>query len=185
MTRPRVGISSCLLGEAVRYDGGHKRDGFLADELGRLVEWVPVCPEVEMGLGVPRPPMQLVRIGGATRLVTPSTGADHTAAMGGWAARRLEELAPAELCGYVLKSRSPSCGLDGVALFDQRGEPEAEGRGLFAAALVARFPELPVEDEVGLADPARRARFTERVLALHRRREDEAPRSGMRESRVD
>jgi uncharacterized protein YbbK (DUF523 family) len=168
--RPRVGVSSCLLGEEVRYDGGHKRDSFLADVLGEIIEWVPVCPEVEMGLGVPRPPMQLVGLGGDTRLVTPSTGADHTAAMSAWAARRLEELAALNLSGYVLKSRSPSCGLHGVPVFDLDGESAGEGRGLFAAALATRFPDLPIAEENALADPHRRAGFLSQVLALHRSR---------------
>jgi uncharacterized protein YbbK (DUF523 family) len=168
-SRPRVGISSCLLGETVRYDGGHKREAFLVEGLGRQVEWVPVCPEVEMGLGVPRPPMRLVLLGGETRLITPSTGADHTQAMHAWSAQRLDELA-ADLCGYVLKSRSPSCGLASVPLFDDRGDPAGETRGLFAAALLARFPDLPIEEETALADPARRADFLSRVFALHRAR---------------
>jgi uncharacterized protein YbbK (DUF523 family) len=167
--RPRVGISSCLLGEAVRYDGGHKRDSLLVEELGHQVEWVPVCPEVEMGLGIPRPPMRLVLLGGETRLITPSTAADHTQSMRAWSAQRLDELASANLCGYVLKSRSPSCGLASVPLFDDRGSPTGEASGLFAAALLARFPDLPIEEETALADPVRRADFLSRVFALHRR----------------
>ncbi len=164
--RPRVGISSCLLGEEVRYDGGHKRDSILADVLGDVFEWVPVCPEVEIGLGVPRAPMQLVRLGAGARLVTPSTGADHTGAMTTWAARRLDELASLQLCGYVLKSRSPSCGL-AVPLFEPTGDAAGTARGLFAAALADRLPELPIEEEAALADPARRGRFVAQVLALH------------------
>jgi uncharacterized protein YbbK (DUF523 family) len=126
---------------------------------------------VEVELGVPRPPMRLVRISGEARLVTPATGADHTAAMRAWAARRLDELAAAGLSGYVLKSRSPSCGLAGVPLFDSglpEGRETGAGSGLFAAALAARFPDLPVAEETALADPARRERFLARVFARHR-----------------
>ncbi len=162
--RPRVGISSCLLGEAVRYDGGHKRDATLADLLGPLVEWVPVCPEVEMGLGVPRPSMRLVQLGTITHLVTPSTGADHTDLITTWSAARLDELAAARLSGYVLKSRSPSCGL-AVPLFDAAGQPVGEGLGLFAAALTARFPHLPIAEEQSLAEPLRRNDFLTRVFS--------------------
>ena len=166
--RPRVGISSCLLGEAVRYDGGHKRDATLAGVVGPLVEWVPVCPEVEMGLGVPRPPMQLVQLGTTTHLITPSTGDDHTALMTSWSTRRLDELAAARLSGYVLKGRSPSCGLAAVPIFDASGEPAGASRGLFAAALVTRFPHLPIAEETTLADPDQRSDFLARVFAHHR-----------------
>src|SRR4051794_22685545 len=122
----RIGVSSCLLGEEVRYNGGHKRDAFLIDVLGRHVEWVPVCPEVEIGLGTPRPAMRLVRLGRGgpdgsentdVRLITPETGADHTDAMRAWAAARVEALAAAGLDGYVLKKDSPSCGMERVKLY--------------------------------------------------------------------
>lgn len=171
--RARIGVSACLLGEEVRYNGGHKRDAFLTDVLGRYVEWVPVCPEVEMGLGTPRPAMRLVRIGrGEERedihLIVPETGADHTEAMRSWADRRVEELAAADLDGYILKSDSPSCGLERVNLFSEDGgEPTLDARGLFAEALMQRLPELPVEEEGRLNDPALRDRFTARVF-LHR-----------------
>ncbi|HYN21288.1 MAG TPA: DUF523 domain-containing protein [Thermoanaerobaculia bacterium] len=162
--RLRIGVSSCLLGEEVRYDGGHKREAVLVEVLGREVEWVPVCPEVEIGLGTPRPPMNLVRIGGETRLITAETGADHTAAMRSYAERRVEELAGERLAGYIFKKDSPSCGLDRVKLYPAAGgDPTREARGLFAEALVRRFPDLPVEEEDGLRDPVRRERFLSRV----------------------
>ena len=154
----RIGISSCLLGQEVRFDGGHKRDQFLVDTLGRQVEWVPVCPEVEMGLGTPRETLRLVRAQGrhdSFRMVTTRTGIDHTDGMNRWAARRLDELARDEpdLCGYVLKKDSPSCGMERVKTYGEAGMPERNGRGLFASALLRRFPTLPVEEEGRLNDP--------------------------------
>jgi uncharacterized protein YbbK (DUF523 family)/uncharacterized protein YbgA (DUF1722 family) len=165
---PRIGVSSCLLGEPVRFDGGHKRDQFLVEVLGRFVEWVPVCPEVESGLGAPRPSLRLVRTGDGLRLVAPGTGGDHTEAMRRFAAQRLEELASADLCGYVLKRASPSCGMERVKVYDDNGNLQQPGRGLFAAALLDRFPELPVEEEGRLNNPRLRDHFLERVFALHR-----------------
>ena len=167
-TSPRLGISSCLLGEPVRFDGGHKRDPFLVDVLGRFVEWVPVCPELEMGLGAPRPSLRLVNAGAGPRLVAPDTGDDHTERMQRFAEQRLDELASADLCGYVLKRASPSCGMERVKVYDDKGNLQQPGRGLFAAALLERFPELPVEEEGRLHDAQLRDHFLERVFALHR-----------------
>jgi len=174
LPRVRIGVSACLLGEEVRYNGGHKRDGFLTDVLGCYVEWVSVCPEVEMGLGTPRPAMRLVRIGRGEvpegiRLIVPETGADHTELMRSWARRRVEELAAADLDGYILKSDSPSCGMERVKLFpEDGGEPTLDARGLFAEALMRRLPELPVEEEGRLNDPMLRESFIARVF-LHQR----------------
>jgi uncharacterized protein YbbK (DUF523 family) len=152
--RLRIGVSACLLGEEVRYNGGHKRDPFLTDILGRYVEWVPVCPEVEIGLGTPRPAMRLVRIGGDTRMVTPETGVDHTDAMRAWSDRRVEALATERLAGFILKKDSPSCGMERVKLYPaEGGAPTKDARGLFAEALLRRYPGLPVEEEDRLHDP--------------------------------
>ncbi len=167
-TRPRLGISSCLLGEPVRFDGGHKRDPFLIDVLGRFVEWVPVCPEAEMGLGAPRPSLRLVTSEDGLRLVATDAGADHTEGMRRFAEQRLEELASTDLCGYVLKRASPSCGMERVKVYDAGGNLQQPARGLFAAALLERFPELPVEEEGRLNNPLLRDHFLERVFALHR-----------------
>ena len=164
-SRPRVGVSSCLLGANVRFDGGHKRDPFVAGELDRVFELVSVCPEVELGLGVPRETLRLERRGGATRLVAPTSGLDHTERMARFAAKRLAELAALDLDGYVLKSKSPSCGRAGVPVHERSGRARRNGRGLFAAALLDAFPELPVEDERRLADPRVRERFVARVRA--------------------
>ena len=164
--RVRIGVSSCLLGFAVRWDGGHKRDAFLTDVLGSRVEWVPVCPEIEIGLGVPREPIDLVDRNGAIRLVGAKTGIDHTRAMRSYARRRAAALAKEKLAGYVLKKGSPSCGLAGVKVHRGRNV-RSDGTGLFAEALVARFPDLPVEEEGRLADPRIQDRWLERVFAYH------------------
>ena len=165
----RIGVSSCLLGEHVRFDGGHKRDPFLVETFGRYVEWVRVCPEVEAGLGVPRESMRLRKFEDELRLVTTKTGIDHTAAMNRYAARRVAGLAAHELCGYVLKKNSPSCGMERVKIYGCSG-PVASGRGLFAEALLQAFPHLPVEEEGRLNDPRLRENFVERVFAYHRLR---------------
>src|SRR5688572_12596174 len=142
--RPRIGISACLLGDPVRFDGGHKRDPFLTDVLAPHVQFVRVCPEVEVGMGTPRETLRLVRAEDATvRMVTTRTGIDHTAAMVAWSKSRLSELDRADLSGYILKKDSPSCGMERVKVFGESGMPERNGRGIFAAALLARFPNLP------------------------------------------
>lgn len=169
--RPRIGISACLLGDEVRFDGGHKRDRFLADVLGAHVEWVRVCPEVEVGMGTPRETLRLVRAAdGSVRMMTTRTGIDHTAAMARWARGRLRELAAEHLSGYVLKKDSPSCGMERVKVFGDGGPPQRNGRGIFAEALLAAFPGLPVEEEGRLADARLRDNFIERVFARDRLR---------------
>jgi uncharacterized protein YbgA (DUF1722 family)/uncharacterized protein YbbK (DUF523 family) len=166
----RIGISSCLLGEPVRFDGGHKRDAFLTDTFGSFVEWVAVCPEVECGLGTPRESMRLVRVDKEIRLLTVRTGFDLNDRLDTYAQRKVEELASEELCGYVLKKDSPSCGLGRVKIYDAHQVPTRSGRGIFATRLVERFPNLPVEEEGRLADPRLRENFVERVFAYWRLR---------------
>jgi len=161
----RIGISSCLLGDEVRFDGGHKRDALLIETLSPFVEWVRVCPEVELGLGVPREPVRLVSAAGDTRMIGVESGIDHTDGMRAYARRRVEELAAMELSAYVLKSRSPSCGPGDVQVHGDSGAPSHTGTGLFAAALSERFPDLPIEDESRLAGAAARIRFLERASA--------------------
>jgi uncharacterized protein YbgA (DUF1722 family)/uncharacterized protein YbbK (DUF523 family) len=164
----RLGVSSCLLGEEVRHDGGHKKDAFLTETLGPFVEWVAVCPEVELGLGIPRDTLRLVGDETAPRLVVRRTGEDLTARMRRYAEARARELEALDLHGYVLKRASPSCGLFRVRVYRERGTPSGGGRGLYADALVRRFPMLPVEEEGRLADAAIRESFIERVFAAAR-----------------
>jgi uncharacterized protein YbgA (DUF1722 family)/uncharacterized protein YbbK (DUF523 family) len=166
--RVRIGISSCLLGEAVRYDGGHKRDSFLTDVFGKYVEWVSVCPEFEIGLGVPRESLRLVDETGSVRLVAPASGADHTQAMKAYARKRLAELQKQNLCGYILKRDSPSCGMERVRVYRDGAVLHRSGRGLFAENLVKRFPHLPVEEEGRLNDVRIRENFVSQVFAYRR-----------------
>ncbi len=168
----RIGISSCLLGQPVRYDAGHKRFRFATDLLSEFFDWVPVCPELEAGLGVPRPAMRLVEADGQRRLLEIASGLDHTDAMTSLARKRMDDLATAGLCGYILKKDSPSCGMERVKVYRGEGEmPQREGRGLFAAELLERLPCLPVEEEGRLNDPVLRENFIERVFAYARLQE--------------
>ena len=169
-SRIRIGISSCLLGNRVRYDGQHKLDAFLVETLGRYVDYVPVCPEVECGLGIPRPAMRLVGTAERHRLVTIHTGVDHTDRMHAWAERRVKELADENLCGFIFKSKSPSSGMERVKVYNDKGAVVAGVSGLFAAGFMRAFPLLPVEDEGRLHDPDLRENFIERVFALDRYR---------------
>ena len=166
----RLGVSSCLLGEEVRYDGGHKRDAFLVEELGRWVEWVRVCPEVELGMGIPRPTVRLVEpeAGAPLRMLAPDTGEDFTERMQAYSAQRVAELQEIELDGYVLKKSSPSCGMARVKVYGITGPKRKDGVGLYAAALLAAWPHLPVEEEGRLCDPVLRENFVERVFCRHR-----------------
>ena len=175
MNRPRIGVSSCLLGDEVRFDGGHKRDASLIDAFDPLVEWVRVCPEVELGLGVPREPVRLVAASAGTRMIAIHSGTDHTRGMEEYARRRVSELARANLSGYIFKAKSPSCGLHGVAVHDADGAVSYAGTGLFAAALRERLPELPVEDEARLADAEIREAFLARVRSYEEQERTLAP----------
>lgn len=167
----RIGVSSCLLGHEVRYDGGHKRSRFVADVLAAHFELVAVCPEVEAGLGLPRPAMRLVQEGDLVRVREVESGRDHTRALESHAKRRVAELRCMDLCGYVLKSGSPSCGMERVKVHRENGTVTQDGRGVFAAVLRAALPLLPVEEEARLEDASLRERFIERVFAYRRRRD--------------
>lgn len=165
----RIGISSCLLGQKVRYDGGHKRDRFATDVLDPFVEWVPLCPEVEIGLGIPRPTIRLERAeDGTARLVMPSTGEDLTDRMKTWSEERVQGISDLDLCGFILKKDSPSCGMERVKVYDVNGVPARDGSGVFAEVLLRQAPHLPVEEEGRLNDPRLRENFIARVFAMRR-----------------
>lgn len=167
----KVGISSCLLGENVRYDGQHKLDRYLEGVLGKYVTWVSVCPEVECGLSIPRPAMRLVGEPSSPRLVTIKDGVDLTDKMQAWIEGKLPLLEKEGLSGFVFKSRSPSSGMRAVKIYDANGSPSRKGSGLFAKAFMERFPLIPVEDEGRLHDDALRENFIERVFVFSRWRD--------------
>ncbi len=165
---PRIGVSACLLGQPVRYDGGHKRDAFIAGPLGEFVEYVPVCPEAAIGLGVPRPTIRLLGDSERPRLVgTADAGLDVTERMEAYAEQQADRLG--DLCGYILKKDSPSCGMERVKVFNDRGtHAERKGSGVFARILMQRRPLLPVEEEGRLHDAVLRENFVNRVWAMQR-----------------
>ncbi len=165
MSRPRIGISACLLGEPVRYDGSGRRRGRILEYFAERVEWSPVCPEVETGMGVPRETVELAAAPDGLRLLGTQSGKDHTAAMRAWSAKRLEELDG--IGGFILKARSPSCGLRGVPVRN-RGEPAS---GMFAAALAARFASLPVVEDEDLDSAEALGAFERQVRDYARRQE--------------
>jgi len=167
----KLGISTCLLGENVRFDGGHKLDRFLTDTLGQYVEYVPVCPEVECGLPVPRESMHLEGDLDSPRLVTSRTKQDMTEKMVNWAGRRVNELEKEGLMGFIFKSDSPSSGMERVRVYNEKGMPVKKGVGMFARAFMEHFPLLPVEEEGRLHDPKLRDNFIERIFALARWRD--------------
>lgn len=177
----RLGVSACLLGEEVRFDGGHKKNSFLIHGLGPYVEWFPVCPEVEIGMGTPRETIRLVGERGDPQLVGHKSGRDYAPQMTGWSRANVEEIASWDLHGYVLKSGSPSCGLFRVRVYPpEGGMPERSGRGVFARELTRRLPMLPVEEEGRLNDLPLRENFIERLFAYERwtrfLRQDPTPR---------
>jgi uncharacterized protein YbgA (DUF1722 family)/uncharacterized protein YbbK (DUF523 family) len=182
--RIRLGISTCLLGEKVRYDGGHKLDRFLVDTLGRYVEYIPVCPEVDCGLTVPREAMHLVGDPDSPRLVTIKTGKDITGQMTRWARRKVLELERKDLSGFIFKSKSPSSGMERVKIYDADGMPSKKGVGIYARIFMDHFPLLPVEEEGRLHDPVIRENFIERVFTLARWRKATA-KSRSRATLVD
>lgn len=178
MEKIRLGISSCLLGENVRYDGGHKLDRFIKDTLGQYVEYVAVCPEVECGLDIPRESMRLEGGPEAPRLVTTRSKIDLTLRMMRWAQKRVVELEKEDLCGFIFKSDSPSSGMERVKIYGENKMPVKKGVGIFAGIFMKHFPLLPVEDEGRLHDPALRENFIERVFALRRWRESRKEKGG-------
>jgi len=169
--RIKLGISTCLLGLNVRYDGGHKLDRFLTDTLGQYVEYVPVCPELECGLTVPRESMHLEGNPDSPHLVTSYTKQDMTDRMARWATKRVKELERENLCGFIFKSNSPSSGMERIKVYNKKGMPVKRGVGIFARIFIDHFPLLPVEDEAHLHNPELRENFIERIFAFQRWRE--------------
>jgi uncharacterized protein YbgA (DUF1722 family)/uncharacterized protein YbbK (DUF523 family) len=163
-----VGVSTCLLGEKVRWDAGHKNNDYVHEMLGAYFQFVPVCPELEVGMGVPREPVHLIGDPSSPRMVGNKSGEDWTDRMHAWSRARLEQLAAMGLSGYILKRSSPSCGMERVSVKDAKGMPHKVGRGLYAAALLERLPRLPVEEEGRLSDAGLRENFIVRVFAYHR-----------------
>jgi uncharacterized protein YbgA (DUF1722 family)/uncharacterized protein YbbK (DUF523 family) len=167
----RIGISTCLLGENVRYNGGHQLDRYLRDTLGGFVEYVPVCPEVEAGYSTPREPFRLVGDPESPRLLTTATKEDHTDRMLSWSKKRVAELESEELCGFIFKARSPSSGMERVKVYNEKGMPIKKGVGIFARAFMDKFPLLPVEEDGRMHDPMLRENFIERIFAMGRWRD--------------
>jgi len=168
MDKLRLGISSCLLGMPVRYDGGHKLDHYLRDTLGQYFEFVPICPEVECGLGVPREAVRLVGDAENPRLITVRSKQDLTDRMAAWAAQRVGELSTEQLCGFIFKSGSPSSGMERVKVYNEKGTAGKNGVGLFARVFMNHFPNLPAEEEGRLNDPILRENFIERIFSCAR-----------------
>ena len=164
-TKIKIGISACLLGNNVRYDGGNKLDQRLIDAVGPHVEWVPICPEKESGMSVPREPMQLVSDAGKVTLITIETKVDRTDMLARWTREELKRLEQEGVRGFIFKARSPSCGVHDTELFSRSGQSIGTGAGLFSEAVRHYFPVLPVEDEECLRDPRIRERFLERIMA--------------------
>ena len=178
-TKIRIGISSCLLGNMVRWNAGHKLDRFLTGTLGQFVDFVPVCPEVEAGFGVPRESFRLVGDAEAPRLMTFKSKQDHTERMLTWARKRVEELETEDLCGFIFKSDSPSSGMIRVKVYTDKGMPQKKGVGLFARAYMNHFPRIPVEDDGRLHNPAIRENFIERIFTMQRWRDCLSRNPGM------
>ncbi len=167
----RIGVSSCLLGNPVRYDGGHKHDRYITDILGQYFDFIPVCPEVECGLPVPRETMRLVGNPEKPRLLTTRTGVDLTGQMLKFCDIKIKALETAELCGFIFKKDSPSSGLYRVKVYGESGPAQRTGRGMFAAAFADHFPLLPLEEEGRLNDATLRENFIERVFCYKRWKE--------------
>lgn len=167
----KLGVSRCLLGDKVRYDGGHKHDRFITNTLGQYVTFVPVCPEVECGMSIPRESLRLVGSPENPRLITRKSGIDYTDQMVEWARKRIRRLEKEDLCGFIFKSGSPSSGMERVKVYNEKGMPLKKGVGIFAAQFKAHFPLLPVEDDGRLNDPKLREHFIELIFVFKRLRE--------------
>jgi uncharacterized protein YbbK (DUF523 family) len=166
-----LGVSSCLLGEKTRYDGAHTRDQFITSALGKWVEFVSVCPEVECGFGVPREPLRLVGDPESPGLISVHTRQDYTPLMLRWARKRMVTLKKEDMWGFIFKSKSPSCGIERVKVYDKKGVAITKGRGLFAGVFRENFPLVPIADEKGIHDPKTLKNFIDRIFVFRRWRE--------------
>jgi len=166
--RIKIGVSSCLLGEKVRWDGNHKQDAVVKNQLGRIFEWVPTCPEVEIGMGIPRESVHLTGSSKSPRMAGTTTATDWTQRMNRYSKKRSRELAKMNVCGYIFKSKSPSCGIARIPVVAKNGKTQSKGRGLFAELFIQQYPLVPVEDEDRLHDARVRENFITRVFAYHR-----------------
>lgn len=175
----RIGVSSCLLGNKVRYDGGHQHDRYITETLGNFFEFVPVCPEVECGLGVPRETMRLVGDPAQPRLITSRTEIDHTERMLSWAEKRVHELEDEDLAGFIFKSKSPSSGMERVKVYVDGKRAQKKGVGMFARAFMEHFPLLPVEEDGRLHDIDLRENFIERIFLYKRWRDLQKTRKNL------
>lgn len=165
-----IGISACLLGQEVRFDGGHKNDSYINGTLSEYFEFTPFCPEVGIGLTIPRPPIRLVQHDGGLHLVgVKDATQDFTTPMQAYGERMAIELA--ELCGFIFKKGSPSCGMERVKVYAPDGRSIDKASGLFAAAIRERHPLIPMEEEGRLGDPGLRENFITRVFVYHAWRE--------------
>lgn len=164
----KIGISACLIGKKVRYDGSHKHDHYLTDTLGRFIQWIPVCPEVEAGLPIPRKPMHLEGDLESPRIVLNKTREDITGTINKWIALKIKELKKDDLSGFIFKSSSPSCGIREIKVYDPQVKKTRMGKGIFALAFIKEFPNIPVEDEKALYNPHKRENFLERVVGYKR-----------------
>jgi len=177
--RIKIGISRCLLGDKVRYDGGHKKDPFLTDTLSMYVDYIPVCPEVEAGFPIPREAFRLVGYSENPVMITSKTGKDVTNVMKKWAQKRVMELEKESLCGFIFKKDSPSSGMERVKVYNEKGMAGKKGVGIFAGIFMNHFPLIPVEEEGRLHDPILRENFIERIFSLKSWRETLSLRKSM------
>ena len=175
----KIGISSCLLGNEVRWNSGHKLDKYLTNTLGQFVEYAPVCPEVEAGFGIPRESFRLVGDPDAPRLITFKSKTDHTDRMVTWAKKRVRELEKEDLCGFIFKSDSPSSGMIRVKVYNEKGMPHKVGIGIFARAFMEHFPLIPVEDDGRLNNPLIRENFILQIFTMKRWRDNMARKPSM------
>jgi uncharacterized protein YbgA (DUF1722 family)/uncharacterized protein YbbK (DUF523 family) len=167
MTNITLGISSCLLGNEVRHDGGHKRNAYATSTLSEYFNFRPYCPEVAVGLGVPRPTIRLTRSDKGIRLTgSDNTDMDITDEMSAWSSNAISGMH--DLSGFILKNNSPSCGMERVRVYDGNGAPTRDGIGLFADNLMKAMPSLPVEEEGRLNDALLRENFIQRVFVYYR-----------------